>query len=159
MPKSGFAFFRSRAVKTASSWEQIIINRAHLEGHEAIKIPEGRKAVGRGRWIPVKSPFDLIIAATKNDCFCDAKTYDEPYMKASKVTPHQLRELVRLEKKGRVAGYLVWFRGLDRIVFFHAHQLAELRPESSLRPDDGRQLGTLQTFSLNPLFDNDIDVT
>jgi penicillin-binding protein-related factor A (putative recombinase) len=86
-------------------------------GHGISRIPNGCKSVGPRKLIRVKSPFDWIISSVTTTYFIDTKTQKGGAFPFSKIDPHQVEELLKHDRPGRVAGYIIWFRARDVVCF------------------------------------------
>ncbi len=89
--------------------------------------------------------------------FVDCKTWSEAHntLSRSMLTDHQVMALKRFSDKGNLAGYVVWFRGPNRVVFFSADQLwGVFQNQGSLTPDHGIQLGPFESINPSVLFKN-----
>lgn len=115
------------------------------------QIPSGCKWVGK-RPIPMRTPFDFIACKNSKVILFDAKTLNAKTFNKSSCKPHQIDSLYGFEVSGLTAGYIVWFREVDTIVFFRASQLKNLQQRSSLKVSDGVFLGSKNTLSLEVLF-------
>jgi penicillin-binding protein-related factor A (putative recombinase) len=101
----------------------------------------------------VKTPFDFIIMKSKKETlFADAKTTEGNTFSHSKITPHQLAELLKIEAIGGTAGYIVFFRQSSEVVWFSAGTLKRLLPGASLKALEGETLGSFHSFGFNRLF-------
>lgn len=134
-----------------NAFENILEIPAKRSGISVVKIPSGVKWVMR-RAIPVKTPFDFMFCRDGVAVFLDAKSTSSSNFSKSMITDHQLSSLLELERQGFRAGYVVFFRGIDRVVFFSATQLNSLFPRESLKPGQGMDLGSALTLELLPLF-------
>lgn len=94
-----------------------------------------------------------MVTYKKKAVFLDTKTLSTgktfPY---SQITKHQLHALLKLEIEGFPAGYLVWFREIDQIVFFSAKTLSYVKPGEGLDLKDGILCGSSEGFSVSLLF-------
>lgn len=134
-----------------TAWENTIETINKYTGWHTIRIPDGCKRIKDG-FIPVKSPFDFIFTKDNTIVFADAKTTMDSTYSYSKINQDQLRNLALLEYKGgAIAGYLVYFRKHDAVVFFKSSQLIQLRGSSSIQIDNGVLLGGLHNFRLDIL--------
>lgn len=105
-------------------------------GAYPIKIPPGCKTIGARILVRVKSPFDYTVAG-KRTLFVDTKSCSQASFPADKITPHQIRDLSELSKRGHLAGYVVNFRAHSLFSFFDAKQLNEsIRTRVGLKPSD-----------------------
>lgn len=105
--------------------------------------------------VPAKSPFDFILAKNGRVVLCDAKSLDATTFTRSACKPHQIESLAGFEMSGLTAGFIVWLREADQVVFFKASQLKGLAPRCSLKISDGIQLGSVDTLTLEGLLDGE----
>jgi len=73
-------------------------------------------------------------------------------MSHSMMTPHQVNTLHQVHEKGAIAGYLVWCRDINQVIFYNAQLLFDLRPGKSLVPSEGFNLGPCERMQLDLLF-------
>lgn len=84
----------------------------------------------------VKSPFDWVITHGGRTALIDTKTLNERNFPNSSIDQHQLGQLLPHELRDGVAGYVIWLRPNDRIVFIPASTLAgAVLNRGSLTPD------------------------
>ena len=138
-----------------NAFEEILARAARFEGIAIIKIPDGARRVprpgGRPLLLPVKTPFDFFFAKNGKVAVVDAKTTSGSNFSYGMITVHQVLSLLDMENNGVRAGYIVYFRKVNQIVFLSATQLALLRPLQSLTPADGMNLGTVFEMKLGGL--------
>ena len=85
--------------------------------------------------------------------FADAKTIETGSSIAySSLTDHQVNALYQCYKMGSPAGYICWFRERNKVIFFDAKSLYFLASRCSLKIEDGIDLGTIESFTVKPLF-------
>ena len=101
--------------------------------------------------VPAKSPFDFILAQNGRVILCDAKSIYAATFTRSACKPHQIDSLYAFEMSGLTAGFIVWLRAVDQVVFFKASQLKDLPPRCSLKSSDGIQLGSVKALTLEGL--------
>lgn len=148
---------KGRKAKSAGSFfEHAIEHQANRENIMFIKIPDGcrrvRTPIGL-KLIPVKTPFDFVIGKNGTVCFFDAKSFDKNRLTRSDVVLHQITSLYSFETEKFIAGYLVYFRPINEIVFFDASQLVGLEKTGiSLNAEDGTYLGSIEKFNISKLF-------
>jgi len=116
-----------------------------------LKIPEAcRKAKNKmGHWVikPIKSPFDFIAAKDGQTVCFDAKTIDSKTFPRSQINFDQVEKL-ELIGQGTEAGYVIWFRPSDRVVFFDWRRLSSIVRGDSLKDDEGLYLGDGNSFNV-----------
>jgi hypothetical protein len=113
-----------------------------------------------GKWTPhgfrkPKSKFDRVfVAPGAKSIFCDAKTTGSKSFSCGKIELHQLKALMDVGRNAP-AGYLVWFRSGDQVVWFNWQLLYRgvTGPDKSLKPEQGILLGGLLSFRFQPIFD------
>jgi hypothetical protein len=106
------------------------------------RIPDGCKQLGLNKIIRKKSPFDfLLTGSAARSFYCDAKTTQADRFSYSTINQDQVTELLRIEKNGHVAGYVIEFRQVGKICFASASLLAALAPRESLKAWDCVDLG------------------
>lgn len=134
-------------------WEDHIELRCRMEQLDFEKHPLGARRVGKGRLIAVRTFYDYTITDYGGKAaFFDAKRSESNNFCHSQVTWHQVQKLYERHRRGHIAGYLVFFAGLDQVVFFTADKLDSLAPGKSLKPSDGKMLGSMVSFSLKLIF-------
>lgn len=130
-------------------FEILFKNIAASQGFKCIKIPMGAKMISSQRMIRVATPFDFILFHGGNSYCIDTKFTSDKKFSKSKITPHQLQELKECSDYPNViAGYVVNFNELNKVVFFSAAQLSSVKTKSSLNPEEGTMLGTTMNFDL-----------
>ena len=145
---------RVRGGKKAKSYgkafELAVYEQCQREGLFPIWHPDGCETIARPPYlIRTKMPFDFSILKDSKALFLDAKSFDKNTMSASDMAEHQVRILARAEEEGFAAGYLVYFRKPDKIVFFDAHVLLELGEKGgSIKWEDGLLCGHIQNFKI-----------
>lgn len=127
--------------KIGSSQENYFDKCLTVKGWDVERIPDGCKQVP-GKIIRVKSPFDYF--ATKSNLksfYCDVKTTQADRFPFSAINEDQLKKLLKIEKNGFKAGYVIHFRQVDMNVFMSASVLASIGPRESLMYFKGVDLG------------------
>jgi len=122
--------------------EKMLDLLCRVENIVSIEIPDGCKRVGKYRIIPVKSPFDRILAKRGKSAFVDYKHSSGKAFTYSMVDKDQVNNLITLESVGLPAGYLVFFSQYNKIIFFKASKLFEMIPRDSLSWKDGVDCGS-----------------
>lgn len=142
-----------RAKAHGSDFEEILRFSAEVEGYEIIRIPDGCRQLGPHRLMRVQSPFDFVFVKSQYEIvFVDAKSTDNNTFTYSAITQHQLQILSLLESKGVKAGYIIYFRTPNLVVWFSASKLNSINKGQSLKPQDGVQLGSRHSITLGFLF-------
>lgn len=133
-------------------FENILVFHARHQGIHVIQMPLACKRIGRTRLIQIKSPFDFTLISKGISVYIDCKSIAGPSLSYSNLTPHQVHALETVYDAGCQAGYLCYFTAHKAIVFFDAKQLCSLTHRTSLRPEEGIYLGTIEDLHLGNLF-------
>lgn len=144
-----------KAKSYGDMFEGIFETQCLLNKLEFVRIPDGAKVVGSGKFqkiIRVKSPFDYIVSNQVFAAFIDTKTTDKDRFAFSDINQSQVDELGKLDKAGP-SGYVIWYREINCVVFYTTETLVNLRPRQSLKFEDGLHLGGVKDFNLNIVFD------
>ena len=120
-------------------------------GLKVIRVPEAGRWIGRGSFRPIPGLCDFIIIKNGLAAFIDTKSTANDVFAASLIKKQQLDHLMGVGDMCP-AGYVVFFRGIDKVVFFSWKLLMLLSPDSSLKPEHGRTLGTIFNFDPNEIF-------
>lgn len=94
----------------------------------------------------------MVIDSDGRTGFIDAKTIDNDRFQYSLIDRDQIDFL---KSVGDIcpAGYVVFFRGnVQRVVFFRWMILMSCQPGTSLKPEEGLDLGPLTKFSVRKIF-------
>lgn len=143
-----------KAKNNGDRFELLLQKKCSQEKISFIKIPSGCKWVRTNsgvRPIPIKTPFDFIIAKNGKAVFFDAKSLSNSSLTYSKIKAHQIDKLVEMEEQNFLAGYVVCFEEEKVIVFFTSSTLKKLKPRHSIESGDGLILGSIENFTLAPL--------
>jgi len=136
-----------------SQWENTLELLCRSQGILTIKMPLGCRRVGPKRLIQIKTAFDYVLIDSRGTvCFLDCKSFDSDRMSHSQLTEHQVDKLSDIEHHKVRAGYLVYFRKINVVVFFDASKMKALRPGHSLTASDGEYLGHWDNPCLGNLF-------
>lgn len=130
-------------------FERLVMFHARRLGFHIEKIPSGARWIGPNRVMPVKTPFDFIAAKNKKTIIFDAKCINKDSFSKSEIKLHQAMSLMRFESIGIVAGYLIYFVPVNRVCFYFASELLNLKSRQSLKSDNGIFLGGNDDFDLS----------
>lgn len=109
------------------------------------------------KWVPEKAPFDYILSSDISDAFIDCKSISAKSFKKVQgdrilIKEHQEDQLLAIERKGRRAGFLIWFRKENKVVFILASTMKKIRTDEPITSDMGEYLGTYESIALGNLF-------
>lgn len=139
--------------RQGNQWEHLFERSALRRGIAITRIHDGCRRVGRAKLIPMRQICDWICTYQKTTLLLDTKTVESGETFAySHVNFDQINGIMLHVLEGAQGGYVVYFRDVNKIVFFHALKLKELLPRSSLSIDQGEFLGCLEDNDLRRMF-------
>lgn len=142
-----------KAKKVGAEFEDLLHVQCTANGWQVVKMPMGAKMLNAHKMIRVRTDFDFVFAKKfPQVIFADAKCVEAKAFSASRITPHQLKAILGLERRGFKAGYIVNFSNKFSTVWFSASQLAGLTRGQSLKPEEGIYLGTSNRIDLDMIF-------
>lgn len=144
-------FAGKKAYNNGQLFENMIRIAGAREGIHIINMPLGMKRFGR-KMHQIKTPFDMTLLMQGKAVFVDCKNFEGSRITYSMITPHQVSSLRQIEAAGHMAGYLVFLRECDRVVFYRSSVLTTLTHGEGFGPEDGFVLGTELDFRLTHLF-------
>jgi len=136
----------AQAQSVGKAWETHFKMQCNSQGVAFVQIPTGAKRTPQG-WKLKKSPFDFIIAKDGEAACLDTKTVGSGNFPRSAINTNQMEKLLAISE-GLAAGYLVWFRDTDNIVFFEAMQLVRLKKRESLKQTAGLLVGNINNYKI-----------
>jgi hypothetical protein len=139
--------------EAGTTFEKLFERQCQLAGLWAepnhIKARRGWK----GKLQELKSNLDYtVIRRGGTLAFIDCKTYDDWFFTFSKLDPHQVELARRYNEYGIDAGFVVWFREVDKVSFFSGHRIAALGERTRFSFGDGIALGTWARFDPTLVF-------
>ena len=143
----------AKAKASGKLFEEILSHHCRSNKIKFEQLPSGCRWIGKTA-IPVKTPFDFIMAKNGKVVLFDAKSLDSSTFSRSACKPHQIESLYGFELSGLTAGFIVWLREIDEIVFFRASLLNGLASRCSLKPCDGIPLGNRSALTVESLFND-----
>ena len=140
--------------KIGDQFEGVFEFRCRSQGVLFLRVPNGCRQVGPkpNQLIRVRSPFDCVIDFQGKIALLDLKTYSKNRISHGDLVPHQIQNLLDFETCGHIAGYIVFFREADKIVFYSASLLNMLRPGQGFSIDAGLLLGSREDIDVRKLF-------
>lgn len=147
------------AQKIGQTFEAMLYNLSVSQGICCVRIPDGCRQIRGPRGyqlLRVSTPFDYVLFYKDKSIVLDTKTTEGSTFTYSAIQSHQLTSLTKCAKHIHAAGYLVWHRDTDDVVFYSHRHLLRLRPRESLSAVDGFNLGPYNKMDLTRLFANPI---
>lgn len=130
-----FELIFERQCKLSGLW----VEQNHLKAKRGYK----------GRLIAMESNLDFTVVDKGGRVgFFDCKSFDGESFKFSEIPPHQLDLATRYNDWKVPAGFVVWFREVDRVVFFSGAFLRAVGGGNSLCWSGGVQLGKWSRFDI-----------
>ena len=141
-----------KAKRSGQAFEDLFAYACRREGIIFVEIPDGCRPIptpggGRPRLVRVKTPFDYFITAGGRSAALDCKTIETGNFTYTMIDEDQVRSLFEVSQS-IPAGYIIWFRRVDRIVFIPADTLRRIKQGQSITAQDGLYCGN--AASLNP---------
>ncbi len=140
-----------KAKANGQIFEAFVKSCAQKQGFKVTQIPLGAKQIGGGKLIRVRTDFDFILWKNGFAVALDAKSTTHENFATDSLTSHQVLSLKEIEDQGFIAGYLVYFSELERVVFYSATQLSQMRFRQSLKPENGIQCGRINKMDFSPI--------
>lgn len=136
-----------------NAFEEIFSRRAQSNGFYPSKIPHAAKFLFKGRIQMIKADLDFrLIRRDGKIGYFDTKTYVDSYFTFSELREDQVKRAIRYNELNVPAGFVVWFRTIDVVVFYSGKDVETHGSGSRFDPSNGRVLGTIQSFDLRTLF-------
>ena len=145
-----------RSKRMGESWENLFFSTAISQRIAITRVPDGCKQLGPKRIIRVKTPFDWIVTYKGRTALIDTKSTDAETFPNSQIDESQMKHLLSQEIGGAIAGYIIWFRTLNQVVFVPAsslYQRSKVRGSIDPAHVDVRLLGSALNLNLVALFD------
>lgn len=114
-----------KAQSNGALFEKMFETHCHRVGVVATRMPDGCKQVGP-KIIRVKTPWDWIVSLNGKTALIDTKTCLDAGFRHSSIQDHQVSEMLAHEMTGVLAGYVIWLRKSDMVIFLPATELCEL---------------------------------
>ena len=145
-----------KARQAGREFEDLFEKMARFDGLLVRKIPLSCKAYqdrqGMTRYHPIDSELDWqVLDRNGRIAFLDTKSFHGERFPISAFEEHQVTLAQTLNEWGHVAGFCIWFRKYNIVVFFTGAQVAALE-EGSLGPEEGLHLGSGFDFNISKIF-------
>jgi len=134
------------------AFEEIFLERAHANGLFARKNPLSCRHTWAGRLQLIKGLLDFMVISPQGIVgYFDTKSFGGDRFAYSDIDEGQLKMVDTFNKWNVPSGFVVYFRDMDRVVYYKAGDLYRKGPRSSFGPVDGQFIGTLFSFDLRGL--------
>lgn len=140
-----------KARNHGQAFENVLKHSAEKQAWHPIHIFTGCEGFGKSLRMKAQQ-FDFVFL--KNGCalFIDAKTVKTKTFAQSRITPHQMAALLKCEKQGFTAGYVVNYSEYNDTRFYSATDLRLMERGNSLQQIDGVKLGDNSFIMLDLLY-------
>lgn len=152
--------YRRRQGKKAQAFgvlfERMFENSCQRTGIAITRMPDGCRQIGNNQLLRVRTPFDWICSHKGRAALIDTKTTMTSNFAHSMITDHQVHSLLHHEIAGSIAGYVIWLREANKIIFIRASVLAEMmryKGSISWKHPEAIQLGDSIHFDVLNLFE------
>lgn len=141
---------RSAILKTnklhGSEFEGIFTRVARLQGFGVKKNPISGEFKWNGEFRPINSELDFTLVDKRQVSFFDTKSVDGTKLERSTIPQHQIENAMWFNELGITAGFIVFFRQSNRVVFFSGQWIHFSK--GPLTDRDGVFLGPLEHFEV-----------
>lgn len=120
-------------VKIGASFEKYAYKCLSVKGWDIERIPDGARQISSHQIIRVKAPFDWFATKKGKAIFFDTKTVQGEAFPYSAINQDQVRALIKIQKNGFVAGFVIHFRQVNLYCFVDAKTLSEVVPRASIK--------------------------
>lgn len=141
-----------KAQSSGATFELIFQRQAQRQRVHCLQMPDGCRQIGGNRLIRVPTPFDWILAFNGKSAYVDTKTFEHDRLRRSDLVPHQIEALYNIGWHCP-AGYVVWFRKTQAVVFYSWHFMIKIGQGQSASQQEGILLGTIEDFSVLPILE------
>ncbi|RYF52455.1 MAG: hypothetical protein EOO38_00150 [Cytophagaceae bacterium] len=134
-------------------FEKLLVHRAQLCGLLILRNELSFRYQGGGKMLPIRTDLDFRICNKRGQtAFCDAKSFDQDYFTFSQITEHQLRRARIYEAYNVPAGFVVWFKPSQQVLFYAGNVLHQMGPRSRFTSAHGVSLGHALNFDPRLIF-------
>ncbi len=140
-----------KSKRSGEQFERFFEIRCRQLGISCVRIPDGCRQLSATRTMRVKTPFDYIVGLGKSVIFVDLKSTTSNRFTYSQIDQSQLRALSLLSQH-QGAGYLIYYRSSQELVYYKAGELSVVERGSGLEDSQGVRLGKIFEANLRGLF-------
>ena len=134
-------------------FEAVLVHRATLTGIWAHKQALSFRYLRAGKILPLRSELDFALINRQGCvCYCDTKSFVGHSFARSALSATQLARSVRYCSYNVPSGFIVYLRGAGLVSFYPGWLIDRAPKGSSFTAEDGRVLGSLQTFTFDAVF-------
>lgn len=152
MPKIKNVISGRQAKMRGQAFENTLHAEAYRNRYHVVPIPTGCKQVSATKLIRQRTPFDFLFFKNGIALCVDAKTTKANTYSFSSLTQHQVEVLLKIEREGFDAGYVVNFSELNVTSFFSGTLIGSIQKKSGLKPQDGIIVGSNSIINLDKIW-------
>lgn len=148
------------AKRAGSEFERLFMQACERNSVAVTRLPDSCKQVGPKRLIRVKSPYDFVCTYSARSAVIDTKTSGTDSFAHSMIDEHQVVEMIPHEFSGAKAGYVVWLRAIDMVIFIPATTLAAaMRVKGSIGHThrEVTLLGSIRTMDMRRVLSSSLE--
>lgn len=144
--------------KIGNHWELLFERMSNRQGLGCLRIYDGCKRIPwqRGvKIIPIKQACDWVIVHEGKAALIDTKTLGKGQtFPQSLINFDQISGMKKLQEHGAIAGYVVWYRASNKVVFLRLRDLFSCPKQSSVQNEV--LLGTIEESDFRRIFDGSL---
>ena len=136
-------------------FEKLFFSSAVRQGMGVLRIEDGCKrvgGVGPVRLVPLKQACDYVLMSNGRPAFIDTKSFGSGQtFPLANINKDQVFKINYMCGFGAYGGYVVWFRKIDKVVFFDA-ELLRIATEG-IHWEEGLYLGPIENINLERIYE------
>lgn len=139
-----------------SQFELLFQKTAKLQGFGVHKNKLSCDIIGPGAYRPVKSELDWLLIDPKDRgrvSYVDTKCFLDDHFVYSVIKQHQIDRAVWFNDFGVTAGFAVWFKSVNRVVFFSGKLIRFFGERNRFSHDQGVLLGAIHNFDIRRIYE------
>ena len=143
--------------RSGDNYENLFYNALKSQEIALIGLPAtGAKFISKDKYITMPIACDTIIGKFKKTILLDIKSVKSDSFSYSEIhnKKHQIEYLFKFYINGGcyASGFVIFFIKSSNVYFFHSEYLYNIKPRHSVKMKYGILLGTIDNFSVLPLF-------
>jgi len=125
-----------KAQHVGQGFELLFGRMCLIQRVKCTRIPDGCKQLSQHKIVRVPTPWDWILSHQGKVALLDTKTCAENFPHSA-IEAHQVDEMLGHCQNGTIAGYVIWLRKIDHVIYVPApllnswrHVRGSITPES-----------------------------
>lgn len=128
--------------------EAIFERIVRLQGFGIRKNPISGEWKYDGVFRPIDSELDWTVCRDGKTAFFDTKSFQSDFFSLSELKGTQVDRAAWYNEFRVPAGFVIWFRPINKVVFFSGAKIAAKGERSAFHWQEGLLLGTYENFDL-----------